>query len=426
MSASDDTSLPRRSLLTYLASATGLLGLDAVAGVRSASAAVKPAQKAAPARIEPYDLQLAQLRDEKTMRSSSYDRTGANRDSIGIDPGQTVTVLDATGPGVVTHLWFTIQSGDIWHLKTHVLRAYWDGETTPSIEVPIGDFFGLGLGEYFLYQSALTNVAPIKALNAYFPMPFRKSAKFTVTNEGPQRTYSFYYNIDFYTVASLPEDIGYFHAQYRQQIPTQGVNESTNLTGADNYVFLEATGRGHLVGVFQAVLQNQDGWMGEGDEMIFIDDDTKPAINGTGTEDYYGGGWNFGARIGAVPFSYATIGAPLIQNPEVAGGRVVMYRWHVDNPVRFQRSLKMTIEHGSNNNRSDNYYTVAYWYQSEPHGIFPVLPPVATRIPHLYVAAGPTTTAIPAPAQTAPSTTPAKEANPSPTTMAPHSGPPKE
>jgi hypothetical protein len=394
-----------------------------MAALRTASAAQpaatpKDAPKPNPMAPAPYDLQLAQLRDDKTMRSSSWDRQGADRDYVPMEPGTTITVLDATGPAVITHLWFTIASGDLNHLKNHVLRAYWDGETDPSIEVPIGDFFGLGLGEYFLYQSALTNVAPIKALNAYFPMPFRKSARFTVTNEGPVRTASFFYNIDFYNVPSLPEDLGYFHAQYRQKIPTEGVREAFNLTGNNNYVFLEATGRGHLVGVFQAVLQNQDGWLGEGDEMIFIDGDKQPTINGTGTEDYYGGAWNFGSRVGATAFSYPYIGAPLIQNPQVAGGRIVMYRWHVDNPIRFQKSLKMTIEHGSNNDRSDNYYTVAYWYQTEPHGTFPALPPAATRIPHLYVAAGPDTIAIPAPAPPA-STSPAKVSNPSPTTMSP-------
>jgi hypothetical protein len=429
MSALNDKSVPRRSLLAYIASATGLLGLDSLAVLGKASAqrtAARPAATKAkdnPAPAAPYDLQLAQLRDDKTMRSSSYDRIGGNRDSVTIDPGQTITVLDAAGPGVVTHLWFTVQSGESSHLKTHVLRAFWDGEPTPSVEVPLGDFFGLGLGEYFLYQSALTNVAPIKALNAYFPMPFRSSARITVTNEGQYRTSNFYFNIDFHGVASLPEDVGYFHAQYRQQIPTAGVNnQPLNLTGAENYVFMEATGRGHLVGVFQAVLQNQDGWMGEGDEMIFIDGDPQPAIHGTGTEDYFGGGWNFGARLGAVPFSYPLIGAPLIQNPEVAGGRIVMYRWHVDNPVRFQRSLKMTIEHGSGNDRSDNYYTVAYWYQSEPHAAFPALPPAAARVPHLYVAApGSVPMSTPAPAPRGPERPTA--ANPSPTTMSPPPGP---
>jgi Protein of unknown function (DUF2961) len=397
MSQNDpDARLPRRSLLTYMASATGLLGLDAL-GVQQAAASVPRPASAADA----YALQLATLRYDQTRRSSSYDRTGGNGDAVGIDPGETVTVLETTGPGVISHLWFTINSPDAQHLKTQVLRAYWDGEETPSVEAPIGDFFGLGLGEYFLYQSALLTVAPVKALNAYFPMPFRKSARITVTNEGPLRTANLYYNIDFYTVASLPEDLGYFHAQYRQQTPTHGITSDwvrngephvldiKNLDGANNYVFMEATGRGHLIGVTQAVLQNQDGWMGEGDEMIFIDGEKLPSINGTGTEDYYNGAWDFGGRNGAVPFSYPYNGAPYIVDAETTGGRICLYRWHTDNPVRFQKSLRMTIEHGHGNSRSDSYYTVAYWYQTEPHAAFPALPPAASRYPHLFQVGGP-------------------------------------
>ena len=391
-----DARLPRRSLLTYMASATGLLGLDALGAQRASASVPRPASTA-----DAYALQLATLRYDQTRRSSSYDREGGNRDAVDINPGETVTVLDTAGPGVISHLWFTISSIDPHHLKTQVLRAYWDGEETPSVEAPIGDFFGLGLGEYFLYQSALLTVAPVKALNAYFPMPFRKSARITVTNEGDVRTANLYYNIDFYTVASLPEDLGYFHAQYRQQTPTHGVTNDwvrngephvldiKNLDGAGNYVFMEATGRGHLIGVTQAVLQNQDGWMGEGDEMIFIDGRKLPSINGTGTEDYYNGAWDFGGRNGAVPFSYPYNGAPYIVDAETTGGRICLYRWHVDNPVRFQKSLRMTIEHGHGNSRSDSYYTVAFWYQTEPHSAFPALPPVASRYPRLYQVGGP-------------------------------------
>jgi hypothetical protein len=137
------------------------------------------------------------------------------------------------------------------------------------------------------------------------------------------------------------------------------------------------------------VLQNQDGWMGEGDDMIFIDGEKLPSINGTGTEDYYNGAWDFGGRNGAVPFSYPYNGAPYIVDAETTGGRICLYRWHIDNPVRFQKSLRMTIEHGHGNSRSDSYYTVAYWYQSEPHGAFPALPPTDSRYPHLYQVSGP-------------------------------------
>jgi hypothetical protein len=264
-------------------------------------------------------------------------------------------------------------------------------------------------------------------------MPFHKSARITVTNDGLFRTSNLFYNVDYYAVDSLPGEIAYFHAQYRQETPTKGTTDNwrvnnehnvlslRNTDGANNYVFLEASGRGHLVGVSQACLQNQDGWMGEGDEMIFIDGDTKPTLQGTGTEDYYGGAWNFGARIGAVPFSYQYFGAPVIENTEVAGGRINLYRWHVDNPIRFQQSIKMTMEHGHGNSRSDNYYTVAYWYQSKPHAKFPPLPSAAARIPHMYRVGGPGALEIPSADHPPPPLIPPAVpliSNPSPTTTA--------
>jgi hypothetical protein len=385
--------LPRRNLLAYLASGAALLGANPAlrgegAGSRSTSST--------PVALPPI-AELARLQNTRTQRASSWDRTGANLDSVPIDPGKTVTLLDTKGPGILTHIWFTIASDDEYHLKNLVLRAYWDGEQHPSVEVPIGDFFGLGLGEYFLYQSALTTVAAIKGLNAYFPMPFQTSARITITNDGSIKTDSFYYNIDSIAMAELPADLAYFHAHYRQATPCRGwtgnwqnnydppVGTATNLTGKDNYVFLEAQGKGHLIGVTQAVLQNQSGWMGEGDEMIFIDGDTQPTINGTGTEDYYNGGWNFGQQ----PFAYMRNGAPCVVDPEQIGGRYCMYRWHLDNPVRFQTSLKFTMEHGHANHRSDNFFSTAYWYQTEPHLPFPALPPPAARIPRVYAVGGP-------------------------------------
>jgi hypothetical protein len=156
-----------------------------------------------------------------------------------------------------------------------------------------------------------------------------------------------------------------------------------NLLGENNYVFVETRGKGHLMGVTLGVLQNSDGWMGEGDDMIFIDDESKPAITGTGTEDYFNGAWDFGGVEGAVPFSFRHNGAPLIVDAERTGGRYCLYRWHSDNPITFTRYLKHTIEHGTANDRADNFYSVAYWYQSEPYTDFPDLAPVSDRIVRL-------------------------------------------
>ncbi len=340
---------------------------------------------------------LTQPHDYVQKRVSSYDRTGGNADFRPLAPGATLELLDVPGPGIITHIWITIASPEQLHLKKLVLRMNWDEEATPSVEAPIGDFFGLGLGEYFLYQSIPLAVAPDKALNSFFSMPFQKHARITVTNEGTERVDAFYFNIDYRACSKpLPADTLYFHAQYRQQTPNKGwtsdwtsngdkkVNEKKNLDGQGNYVWLDATGRGHFVGVTMSVLQNQDGWWGEGDDMFFVDGESLPSINGTGSEDYFLGAWDFGSH----PFSYALMGAP-VKGEEFAGSRSSVYRFHLDSPIPFTRSLRATIEHGHANVRSDNYFSVAYWYQTEPHAAPPPLPPVEARIPRLYQVGGP-------------------------------------
>lgn len=340
---------------------------------------------------------LTQPHDYVQHRVSSYDRTGGNADMRPVSPGETLTLLDEAGPGTITHVWVTIASDEEFHLKKLVLRMYWDGEATPSVEAPIGDFFGLGNGQYFLYQSAVLAVASDKALNSFFPMPFQKHARITVTNEGKEKVDAFYFNIDFQALPKpLPPDTLYFHAQYRQAYPAAGwttqwqtngdplVDGKKNLTGEGNYVWLEAKGKGHFVGVTMSVLQNQDNWWGEGDDMFFIDGETLPSINGTGSEDYFLGAWDFGGHS----FSYASFGAPVV-GAELAGSRWSLYRFHLDSPIPFTKSIKATIEHGHANHRSDNYSSVAYWYQTEPHAAFPALPPVEQRLPHMYLVGGP-------------------------------------
>jgi len=330
-------------------------------------------------------------------RSSSYDRSGANDDARHIEPGATLILLDESGPGVVTHMWFTISSPDAHHLKQLVLRIYWDGESTPSVETPVGDFFGLGLGEYYLYQSAPLSVGGEKALNSFFVMPYLKHARISVTNDGTARVDAFYFNIDYRScLAPLPADTLYFHAQYRQATPAHGwtnewtsngdpkVNTRPNLSGADNYVWLDARGKGQFVGVTMSILQNQNGWWGEGDDMFFVDGEALPSINGTGSEDYFLGAWGFGSTS----FAYAQYGAP-VKGTELAGGRTSVYRFHLDSPITFTKSLRATIEHGHGNHRSDNFFSVAYWYQTEPHAPFPPLPPVDERIPRVLPTGGP-------------------------------------
>ncbi|HMI36230.1 MAG TPA: glycoside hydrolase family 172 protein [Steroidobacteraceae bacterium] len=340
---------------------------------------------------------LTRTDDYVQHRASSYDRSGANDDARPVRAGETLTLLDEVGPGVISHLWFTISSREEFHLKKLVLRIYWDTEAAPSVEAPIGDFFGLGLGEYFLYQSTPLAVAPEKALNAFFPMPFRKHARITVTNEGSMSVDALYFNIDYRVCTRpLPADTLYFHAQYRQAAPNHGwtsswasngdplVNTRRNLSGEGNYVWMAASGRGHFVGVTLSVLQNQDGWWGEGDDMFFVDGSAMPVINGTGAEDYFLGAWGFGSHS----FAYPLFGAP-VKGEEQAGGRSTVYRFHLDSPIPFTKSFRATIEHGHANHRSDSFYSVAYWYQTEPHAPFPALPPVADRIPRRFPVGGP-------------------------------------
>lgn len=340
---------------------------------------------------------LPQPKDYRLKRVSSWDQTGGNADSKQINPGQTLTVLDEKGPGVISHIWVTIASPENFHLKKLVLRMYWDGEAEPSVETPIGDFFGLGNGDYFLFQSLPLAVGSTKALNSFFPMPFSRSARITVTNEGQRRVDAFYYNIDVRVYSKpLPPDTFYFHAQYRQCAPCDGwtsdwksngdnnVDSKLNLDGEGNYIFMEATGRGHFVGVTQSILQNQDDWWGEGDDMFFVDGEKLPSISGTGSEDYYLGAWGFsGGATNYLPFGNPVMGG------FSAGSRSSVYRFRLDSPIPFTKSIKATIEHGHANHRSDNFFSVAYWYQAEPHAKFPTLPGVEQRIPRIYPTGGP-------------------------------------
>jgi hypothetical protein len=308
-------------------------------------------------------------------------------------------LFDENGPAEIRHIWITMAAGEAYHLKKVVLRMYWDGEREPSVEAPVGDFFGLGLGTYTVYQSALLAVAPEKALNAYFPMPFGRHGAITVTNEGSQEITDFYWNIDWVRVPSLSADTGYFHAQYRQCTPCKGWYKGNfysnnfeeahrdprwkNTSGEGNYVWLTAAGEGQFVGVTFSVFQNQWGGWNEGDEMIWLDGESEPRIHGTGGEDYFNGAWGFSSL-----YSFPLVGLTEFHGWE-PGSRFSHYRWHLEAPVRFHKSIRATIEDGHANLRSDNLFSVAYWYQTEPHARFPELPPVESRIPKFIPVGGP-------------------------------------
>lgn len=364
-----------------------LLGAAGLGSIAPAAQAQRAASQSDIGGILPA---YCRAQNYRSLKQSSYDTTGGNADRWPIKPGATQEIFNQKGPGVVSHIWFTIAAQSPLHLKEIVLRGWWDGSAKPSIETPVGDFFGLNLGDYVIYESQYLACSPGRSLNCYFAMPYRQSARMTVTNEGSREVGAFYSNIDFMSVPSLPSDSLYFHAQYRQETPTVSTKRADGSTpvnpdGKENYVYCETRGRGNLMGVTLGWVQNSEFWMGEGDDMIFVDDETKPLIVGTGSEDYFLGSWNFGGREGAKPFSHHQYGAPLIQSPERTGGRYCCYRFHGDNPVTFAKYLKHTMEHGHGNDRSDMYYSCCYWYQDQPSQTGVALPPVASRIPTVKI-----------------------------------------
>lgn len=309
---------------------------------------------------------LATLQDYRSYRVSSFDRTGGNRDYLTIEPGETAVLASLKGPGAIHHIWVTIAAEPFYGRKL-VLRIYWDREKDPSVEAPIGDFFGVGHGLLRNFSSLPINCSSEgRAKNCYWYMPFQKEALITVTNEGSEKVRAFYYYIDYRLMRSLPAETPYFHAQYRQEMPC---------IPNQNYLILEAKGRGHYVGCNLSVLERSMGWWGEGDDVIYVDDEPFPSLHGTGSEDYFSDAW--GMREDENPF----YGCPLQEEDFLEGAKATVYRFHLPDPIPFSKSIKVTIEHGHANDRSDFFSSVAYWYQVEPHTRFTALPPVKERLP---------------------------------------------
>lgn len=313
---------------------------------------------------------LPRLKDFEMHRITSADPKGGNEDWRDLKPGETLVLLDVKGPGEVVHLRDNITSREPHHLQAHVLRMEWDGEETPSVEAPVGDFFAVGFGFTEKFSSALMDIdqrpgkltdpaAMGAARNSWIPMPFRKSARIAIANQGREPS-RHWFEVNYKALKELPADAAYFHAQYRQATPPpEGL-----------YTILEAKGRGHLVGCVLSVQNRDGGWWGEGDEVLWIDG--KQAIQGTGSEDYFLE--SYGLRPGCFPYHGVTI----CEEPFATA-----YRWHVVDPVPFRESLRFQIEHGPGAPpwKSGNYYySVAYWYQTEPHAAFPRLPPVEERV----------------------------------------------
>ncbi|MCF8242324.1 MAG: DUF2961 domain-containing protein [Melioribacteraceae bacterium] len=292
--------------------------------------------------------------------------------SVKIKPNETFTVAEINESGAIQHIWMT-PTGVYRFL---VLRIYWDGEENPSVEVPLGDFFACGLNEFSLVNSIPVCVNPGSAFNCYWEMPFRKSCKITVENLNPEEI-TLFYQID-YSLTEIEEDAAYFHAQFRRQNP---------LPYKKDYVVVDQIkGWGHFVGMYMLWGVNNNGWWGEGEVKFFMDGDDKfPTICGTGTEDYFCGSYDFENREEKKYVYFSTPYAGLVQITKPDGlyksqQRFGMYRWHIMDPVRFEKDLRVTVQALSW--RSDGRYlplqddisSVAFWYQSEPHNKFPELP----------------------------------------------------
>jgi hypothetical protein len=392
--------------------------------------------------------ELARIRNVTTRRVSSWDRTGGNMDFLVVKPGEMVTLADIEGAGCINHIWCTHACEQADYLRRIVLRARWDNENGYSIEVPLGDFFGVGHAQTVNFSSLPLQMSPAdgRGFNCWFPMPFGARAEFFLLNEADVPM-NFYYYIDYELHDSIPEDMGRFHAQWRRENPTTGVSaqempaiiEETrklmsersalfaqvpdevmsnlafefggrNIGGRGNYVILDAEGSGHYVGCnlnFHNLRTDPElawpegeswprtqeeqksatpedriaffklfNWYGEGDDMIFIDgEEWPPSLHGTGTEDYFNT-----AYCPAVKYDSPYHGLTLPGGPNWSG-KSSYYRFHIEDPIHFRKSIRVTIEHGHNNNRADDLSSTAYWYQLEPHKRFPPLLPVEERLP---------------------------------------------
>jgi len=322
---------------------------------------------------------LEKLKAGESQRASSSDRNwrNGNGDARPIAPGGTLVIADLKGPGIVTHIWNTIASEERGYSRLLVLRMYWDGEAAPSVECPIGDFFVIGHGVDQPFTSLPVCVTSEgRGRNCYWPMPFRKSARITVTNEGRKPIGAFYYYVDWRKLPKLSRDEAYFHAMYRQEFPAEM---------GRNYQIADIQGRGHYVGTVLSVRQRTPSWWGEGDDFFFIDGEKEPRLRGTGSEDYLCDGW--GLRQMANPY----YGCPLMQGYD-AFSLTTAYRWHIPDPVLFTKSLRVEIEHkgvtfnddGSVKSgfeeRPDDFSSVGFWYQIEPHKSFPEMPKGYARL----------------------------------------------
>ena len=332
---------------------------------------------------------LIQPQDGQSMRESSSFRMGkdgkydpkapftsdllehSNQDNFRVGPGKTHVLMDREGPGIITHIWLTFlgpekqqwaPQGSANHQEM-LLRIYFDGAKKPQVEAPVGDFFASGFGRRSEVISLPVVLDDGDAYNCFWPMPFYKSARMEIVNQSTKNINLLYYNIDWIKKTKLPRDTPLFHAQYRQEYPVEH--------GKD-YTILETTGKGHYVGTVLSVRTRSPSWFGEGDEKVYLNGEKEPSIQGTGTEDYFLAAW--GLKKNSTPY----FGTPYFDQWGIVGGHTSAYRWHINDPIVFEKGIKLTIEHFgwispdenkdhksmSWNEREDDYSSVAFWYQT--------------------------------------------------------------
>jgi len=345
------------------------------------------------------------IQNRKTGRVSSWATDGRNGDRWFIPAGESRVLADIKGPGRITHIWMTQGT----HYRESLIRITWDNAEQPSVLCPLGDFFGLGHGMVSSYQSLLFSAStrfPYKfnqgcALNCYVPMPFRERALIELVNESDKAHMQYFY-VDYETDDNLPERAGYFHTEFRRTNPFGGWGPeiATNKPGSqfsdivnterlayeNNYVILETKGRGHYLGCNLSVTNLRGDWWGEGDDMIWVDGyKWPPDLHGTGSEDYLNQAWgmqdNAFLRCGSSIFEGHTL-KEFSLTPWSTGGYQTSYVHHLENPVRFQKEIKVTIEHGHGNHLANEMSSTAYWYAEKPTAAVEP-PPVKQRLPIL-------------------------------------------
>jgi hypothetical protein len=312
---------------------------------------------------------LSKIRNNvKSKRISSFNKTGGNQDRLqDIADGAKVTLMDVKGAGAINHIWITMPPDSISTPNDIILRMFWDGNSFPSVESPLGPFFGNGWNESYDFNSVPLSVTPVKSYVCYFSMPFSNGARIEIENQTGSEIRRLYYYVDYYEMDQLPKNSGRFHAWFNHEL-TEANSDSAgmgkNINGKNNYLFANITGKGQFIGVNYYVNAPTPGWYGEGDDMIFIDGDTLPTLNGTGTEDFFNTSYCPEELVQHPYFGY-----PRVNNAQGHLGRTHIYRFFITDPVYFDKSCKFTIEHGTNNNLALDLASVAYWYQDKASGL---------------------------------------------------------